>query len=45
MTELINFFPSLLLIAMVILTLALLPLLNEDRSQRGEERRGEHSGD
>jgi hypothetical protein len=33
MTDLINFFPSLLLGAMVALTLLLLPLLDDDRQR------------
>lgn len=38
MTDLINLFPSLLLALMIALTLALLPLLNDERPIRGEER-------
>ncbi|MEI7771433.1 MAG: hypothetical protein WCI67_15690 [Chloroflexales bacterium] len=37
MPNLIDIFPSILLGAMIVLTLVLLPLLNEDR-QRAEER-------
>jgi hypothetical protein len=37
MSNLINIFPSILLGAMIVLTLVLLPLINEDR-QRAEER-------
>lgn len=38
MTDLINLFPSLLLATMIAITLILLPLLNDDRPRRGEER-------
>ena len=38
MTELMNLFPSLLLGLMIVLTLVLLPLLNDDRHVRSEER-------
>lgn len=38
MTELTNLFPSMLLGLMIILTLILLPLLNEDRPVRSDDR-------
>lgn len=38
MTDLINLFPSFLLALMIAITLILLPLINDDRPRRGEER-------
>jgi hypothetical protein len=38
MTDLINLFPSLLLAMMIAITLILLPLLNDDRPRRRDDR-------
>lgn len=45
--EIANLFPNLLLGVMIILTLILLPLLNDDRVRRPEEQRTDelHRGD
>ncbi|MFV9503024.1 MAG: hypothetical protein AB4911_00520 [Oscillochloridaceae bacterium umkhey_bin13] len=39
MSDLINFFPTMLLGVMVLLTLILLPLLNDDRPVRDDRQR------
>lgn len=39
MTELLPIFPSILLVTMILITLALLPLLNDDPARRDENQR------
>lgn len=41
MVELTNHFPTILLAAMIVLTLVLLPLLNEERPARDDRQRTE----